>query len=144
MTLGPIVRRGCVLALALMLCVDCSKSERSERGNPPATPPRADATLAGGAARPAAARPTPHRPDSKSATATAELAPIAARGLLLHRLPKTTLLAVRLPHVEKLREAWQRMPLHALLQMPQLAEQRAQLETGFAQMSAEMAKQIPD
>ena len=146
MALGSIGRRGGVLALTLLFSGSgCSRSE------PAASPPpaarkaatRADATLAAGGARPPA-RTMLRRSDDRVAQPAAELPPATARGPLLHRLPKSTLLAVRVPHVEKLDEAWRRTPLAGLLQMPQLSEQREQILAGLAQVSADLSRQIPE
>jgi hypothetical protein len=75
---------------------------------------------------------------------SAELQPLAPRGRLLHRLPKSTLLALRFPHVEKLGEAFARTPMKNLFSDPRMGAATAQLETVVAQLESSLSKEFPD
>ncbi len=141
-----IVGRGGLAALVLCGALGgCSEADsrggRAARSSPSN---RADATLAPSRSQPAPSKPATARDDERPAIAPAELPPAAARGPLLGRLPKSTLFALRLPHVEKLEEAWRRTPLQKLMEMPELAEQRAKAMAGVDHALAELDKQFAD
>jgi hypothetical protein len=97
-----------------------------------------------------AAKPTPPAPTTRDVDHAAkpratppalELAPVAARGALLQRLPKTTLLALRFPKVELLGEAWRRAPLRSLFEA---AAGPGGLDRSLAQCEETIAAELPD
>src|SRR5688572_17200434 len=124
--------------LALLVCSGCSANNDAAPSNAPATQ-----TNRSTKANPAATPKNSAQKDS-AATETADLPPAAQRGTLLQRLPKTTLFALRFPHVEKLETAFERSSLYKLFSAPALAPQREQMEEGIETMLAEASKNIPD
>ena len=142
-------RMWCVVALGLLTSAGCSKIS-GLFGSKPATPeaPRAPATskaaLDGASGRPGGAEAA--RP------ATGEVAPVPAwtppaihaRGAIFGRLPKGTLLALRVPDVSRLAEAFRRTSLSSLLDSPLLAPKRAELELDLKQLKAELAPKVAD
>jgi hypothetical protein len=141
MTSAPLARRLLPLVMLLVAAIPSCKREPSSARPPAAT---TDASLPTADGRPAKPKATSRRADGRSSFAPAELPAAVERGPLLARLPKSTLLAIRLPRVDKLLDAWKRTPVQKLLQLPQFAPQRTQLDAGLAQMRAELAKNVAD
>jgi hypothetical protein len=134
MTTGSIILRGGLLAL--FLSSGCSSGDDASTSTSMA--PSTKAAVASQTAAPAkASSPAVVAPMAGGA-------PIAARGTLFQRLPKSTLCALRLPHVEKLKAAYERTSLHDLMEMPQFAVQRAQLDTVCAETFGTLAQDVPD
>ncbi len=142
--------RTTALGLSIFLCAACVQSEFTGSQSqdmvtsevaPPAKPrPKAKATAAadqGLIAKPIVLPDTP--PPAK-----VELPTLAARGTLLQRLPKSTLIAVRLPHVEKLAEAMARSPLPELFANPAMAGAREEMESRLAGLETELRDEFPD
>jgi hypothetical protein len=123
-----------VCALTLLLLAGCGADE------PTPAKKAATAQQAG-----ASAKKTANAEEAEPATAAPDALPATtARGTLLQRLPKSTLYALRLPHVEKLGEVWERSSFSALTKTPAFLAQRAQMESGLDQALAELSKTVPD
>lgn len=154
MTLRSSVRRGLLAALA-SLCA-CGMPDMTAVTVPAAAnAPAAHATSEPTSSQPRGVVAPQTRLDpaaiaaktaTKAAVATLEVAlpPAAARGSLLRRLPRSTLCAIRLPHVERLTTAYERTSLHALVQSPMGAEGRAKMDEAFATMQRELGASFPD
>lgn len=138
------------LGLVLLACASCAQSDFT--GSQAQAVVANDAPLAPARAKARPTVPPTADPIAKPLVmpdtpppATVELTAIGAHGSLMSRLPKSALLVVRFPHVEKLAQAVQRTPFSAFYSSAAFGgAARAQLEAGLAQMEGGLAKQFPD
>lgn len=73
-----------------------------------------------------------------------ELPAVTERSELLQRLPKSSLLVLRLPHVENLSEAIRRTDLEAVLAAPQASATRAELVSAARDLEREIRHVLPE
>jgi hypothetical protein len=142
--------RTTALGLSILLFAGCAQSEFTGSQSqdiatseaPPTPRPSPKAKVKAPADQALIAKPIvlPETPPP----AKVELPPISMRGTLLQRLPKSTLFAVRLPHVEKLSEAIARSPLPELFANPAMSGAREEMESGLAGLERELGDEFPD
>lgn len=148
-------RKWCVVALGLLASAGCSKISGLFGSKPAASEPvrtspatATKATLDGSTKRPGGAdRGTSSaKPGAGETAAEPVWTPPAvhARGAIFGRLPKGTLLALRVPDVSRLAEAFRRTSLSSLLDSPLFAPKRAELEQDLKQLKTEMAARVSD
>lgn len=144
MDIGSCLQRAS--ALALIACAGCGFGAPDDSASVQRAPSaRPDAAIALDAPAPApAARKKSSQLRLPDVPMPLELPPVAARGSLMQRLPKSTLLAVRLPHVEKLRTAYERTFLRTLMDSPEFGNQSDLVASTYGRVGAELSKELPD
>jgi hypothetical protein len=142
-------RMWCVVALSLLTSAGCSRisglfGSKSATPETPRAPATSKAALDGASKRPGGAEPA--RPAASETPPMPAWTPPAvhARGTIFGRLPKGTLLALRVPDVSRLAEAFRRTSLSSLLESPLFAPKRDELEKDLKQLKAELAPRVAD
>lgn len=137
----------CAVALALTLVFGCGTDtslddEAASTNGSVEHAPRASTTAS---ERTGETRPKPRGAVKLPVLPTpVDLPAVTERSALLQRLPKSALFVLRLPHVEKLAEAFRRSALGDLMHSPEAAAQRASIEEVASRSVSALRAALPD